>query len=98
MVNDGLKACEEKMRAAGVPDVAIATFAHYYEQLEPGETGLIPEDDLDPLSDVPSYDDLPDEADARGARQDRRDQAQRRPRHEHGHDAGQVAAARSRTG
>jgi UTP--glucose-1-phosphate uridylyltransferase len=64
MVNDGLKACEEKMRDAGVPDAAIATFAHYYEQLESGETGMLPDSDLDQLSDVPSYDDLPDEADA----------------------------------
>jgi UTP--glucose-1-phosphate uridylyltransferase len=64
MVNEGLKACEEKMRDAGVPDAAIATFAHYYEQLESGETGMLPDDDLDQLSDVPSYDDLPDQADA----------------------------------
>ena len=64
MVNDGLKACEDKMRDAGVPDAAIATFAHYYEQLESGETGMLPDDDLDQLSDVPTYDDLPDEADA----------------------------------
>jgi UTP--glucose-1-phosphate uridylyltransferase len=64
MVNDGLKACEEKMRDAGVPNAAIATFAHYYEQLESGETGMLPDADLDQLSDVPSYDDLPDEADA----------------------------------
>ena len=35
---------------------------------------------------------------ARGARRGRRPQAQRRARHEHGHDEGQVAAARSRTG
>ena len=41
----------------------IATFAHYYEQLESGETGMLPDDDLDQLSDVPAYDDLPDEAD-----------------------------------
>jgi UTP--glucose-1-phosphate uridylyltransferase len=64
MVNEGLKACEEKMRAADVPDAAIATFAHYYEQLESGETGMLPDADLDQLSDVPSYDDLADEADA----------------------------------
>ena len=63
MVNEGLKAAEEKMRDAGVPDAAIATFAHYYEQLESGETGMLADDDLDQLSDVPAYDDLPDEAD-----------------------------------
>ena len=63
MVSDGLKAAEEKMRDAGVPDAAIATFAHYYEQLESGESGMLADDDLDQLSDVPSYDDLPDEPD-----------------------------------
>jgi UTP--glucose-1-phosphate uridylyltransferase len=61
---EGLKAAEEKMRAGGVPDAAIATFAHYYEQLESGETGMLPDDDLDQLSDVPGYDELRDEADA----------------------------------
>jgi UTP--glucose-1-phosphate uridylyltransferase len=63
MVNEGLKAAEEKMRDAGVPDAAIATFAHYYEQLESGETGMLADADLDQLSDVPEYDSLPDEAD-----------------------------------
>jgi UTP--glucose-1-phosphate uridylyltransferase len=60
---EGLKAADEKMREAGVPDAAIATFDHYYEQLESGETGMLPDEDLDQLSDVPEYDDLPDEAD-----------------------------------
>ena len=62
-MNEGLKACEEKMRDAGVPDAAIATFAHYYEQLVAGESGMLPDDDLDQLSDVPAYDDLPGEED-----------------------------------
>ena len=44
-----------------MPDAAIATFAHYYEQLVAGESGLLGDDDLDQLSDVPAYDDLPDE-------------------------------------
>jgi UTP--glucose-1-phosphate uridylyltransferase len=63
MVNEGLQAAEEKMRDADVPDAAIATFAHYYEQLVAGESGMLPDDDLDQLSDVPSYDDLPGEED-----------------------------------
>jgi UTP--glucose-1-phosphate uridylyltransferase len=63
MVNEGLRACEEKMRAADVPDAAIATFAHYYEQLEGGESGMLPDDDLEQLSDVPAHDELPDEED-----------------------------------
>jgi UTP--glucose-1-phosphate uridylyltransferase len=63
MVNEGLQAAKEKMRAEGVPDAAIATFEHYYEQLVAGESGMLPDDDLDQLSDVPSYDDLPGEED-----------------------------------
>ena len=64
MVNDdGLRAAKEKMRAEGVPDAAIATFEHYYEQLVAGESGMLPDDDLDQLSDVPAYEDLPEEED-----------------------------------
>jgi UTP--glucose-1-phosphate uridylyltransferase len=61
---EGLAACEEKMRAAGVPDVAVATFAHYYRQLEAGETGMIPEADLDPVENLLSSEALPDPGDA----------------------------------
>ena len=60
MNDDGLRAAKQKMSAEGVPDAAIATFEHYYKQLVAGESGMLPDDDLDQLSDVPSYDDLPD--------------------------------------
>jgi UTP--glucose-1-phosphate uridylyltransferase len=63
MVNEGLQAAKEKMRAEGVPDAAIATFEHYYEQLVEGESGMLPDDDLDQLSDVPAYEDLPGKED-----------------------------------
>ena len=66
MSPEGLAACEEKMRAAGVPDVAIATFSHYYRQLEAGETGMISESEIAPVEDLPSSDALPEPAD--GAR------------------------------
>ena len=66
MSPEGLAACEEKMRAAGVPDVAIATFGHYYRQLEAGETGMIAEAEIAPVQDLPSSDALPEPAD--GAR------------------------------
>ena len=62
-MSDGLQAAKEKMRDADVPDAAIATFAHYFEQLVAGESGMLGDDDLDQLSDVPAYDDLPDDAD-----------------------------------
>src|SRR3954447_13300663 len=64
MSAQGLAASEHKMRAAGVPDVAIATFAHYYRQVEAGESGMIPESAIEPVESVPSADELPAELDA----------------------------------
>ena len=46
---NGLEQARAKMREAGVDDVAIDTFAHYYRLLEHGETGMIPESTIDPL-------------------------------------------------
>src|SRR3954464_515883 len=48
------------MRADGAPDVAIDTFAHYYDQLARGETGSIPESDIEPVEDVQDAEKLPD--------------------------------------
>ncbi|MDQ6915714.1 MAG: UTP--glucose-1-phosphate uridylyltransferase [Actinomycetota bacterium] len=61
MSEEGLPRCEEKMRAAGVPEVAIDTFRHYYRQLEAGETGRLPEAEIEPVESLPSADDLPEE-------------------------------------
>ncbi|TIC79093.1 UTP--glucose-1-phosphate uridylyltransferase [Nocardioides sp. GY 10127] len=49
MTSAGLTAAREKMQAAGVDEVAIRTFAHYYGLLEAGETGMIPESTIDPV-------------------------------------------------
>jgi UTP--glucose-1-phosphate uridylyltransferase len=68
---EGLRLCEEKMRAAGVPDVAIATFAHYYRQLEEGASGLIPEAEIEPVESVPDADALPEPPDGAGEALDR---------------------------
>lgn len=65
MSAEGLAACEEKMRAADVPDVAVATFRHYYEQLDAGASGLVPESEIEPVESVPDLAELP--ADAAGA-------------------------------
>ena len=59
MSEEGLRAAEEKMRRDAVPDPAIATFAHYYEQLEAGESGLIGEDEIEPVRDLPDAEALP---------------------------------------
>jgi UTP--glucose-1-phosphate uridylyltransferase len=57
--DDGLRAAEEKMAAADVPDAFVATFRHYYRQLEQGESGLLPDSGLEPVSDLASAEDLP---------------------------------------
>lgn len=56
MGSPGLAKAMAKMRDAGVEDVAVQTFAHYYRQLEHGETGMIPEDAIEPV-DIPSIND-----------------------------------------
>jgi UTP--glucose-1-phosphate uridylyltransferase len=57
---DGLEACVEKMEREGVPRAAIDTFKHYYEQLREGETGMLPEADIEPVEEVQDLEDLPE--------------------------------------
>src|SRR6201991_1710787 len=57
---DGLQASVEKMRREGIPDAAVNTFAHYYEQLREGETGMLPESSIEPVDEVQDLDDLPE--------------------------------------
>lgn len=54
----GLSAATTKMADAGVPQPAIDTFADFYRQLVDGATGMIPEDTIEPLRDVPRAADL----------------------------------------
>ena len=63
MADNGLRAAIEKMRADGAADIAVDTFAHYYEQLAAGETGTLPESEIEPVDSVPDADDLPDPGD-----------------------------------
>jgi UTP--glucose-1-phosphate uridylyltransferase len=60
MTPDGLATSVRKMREADVPDVAIRTFTHYYERLQAGESGMLPEAEIEPLTDVPDAEELPD--------------------------------------
>ncbi len=57
-----------KMQAAGLPHIFIQTFAGYYEQLAAGETGLIPESVIEPVTDLPDADQLPPDLTAVGQR------------------------------
>ncbi|MDP1850735.1 MAG: UTP--glucose-1-phosphate uridylyltransferase [Solirubrobacteraceae bacterium] len=51
----------EKMRADGVADVAVKTFAHYYELLQAGETGTLAESEIEPVETLPDADELADD-------------------------------------
>ena len=50
---------EERMRAEGLPELFIRTFAHYYEKLIAGETGLMPESQIDPVALLPDVEVFP---------------------------------------
>jgi UTP--glucose-1-phosphate uridylyltransferase len=68
MSAEGQAAAEHKMRSAGVDETAIAVFAHYYDQLEQGATGLIHESDIEPLESPTRLEDLEtDDESARAA-------------------------------
>src|ERR671917_2185776 len=61
MSENGLKRSVEKMEAEGIPRAAIDTFRHYYEQLESGETGMLPESEIEPVEEVAELTELPEE-------------------------------------
>ena len=67
MSDDALGSALEKMRADGVADVAVRTFAHYYELLQAGEKGTLAEAEIEPVDELPDADELPD--DEAGARE-----------------------------
>jgi UTP--glucose-1-phosphate uridylyltransferase len=49
------------MRDEGVADAAVRTFADQVARLRGGERGLLPEEALEPVDDLPALDGLPDE-------------------------------------
>jgi UTP--glucose-1-phosphate uridylyltransferase len=53
-----VSAATDKMRAEGLPEIAIETFARYEERLRAGEQGLVAESEIEPLDDVPALSDL----------------------------------------
>jgi UTP--glucose-1-phosphate uridylyltransferase len=50
----GLEQARTKMTEAGVAPAAIETFTRFYHLLQSGESGLIREDDVEPLVDIPN--------------------------------------------
>lgn len=64
----GLQQARDKMTDAGVAPAAVETFTRFYGILTSGETGLIREDDVEPLAGIPRHADLDiDPADAAAA-------------------------------
>ncbi|HYN52909.1 MAG TPA: UTP--glucose-1-phosphate uridylyltransferase [Thermoleophilaceae bacterium] len=59
-----MSAATDKMRAEGLPEDALDTFAFYEQKLREGDTGTLPEADIEPLDDLPDAGELPDPADA----------------------------------
>jgi UTP--glucose-1-phosphate uridylyltransferase len=56
----------EKMRAEGLPKIAVETFASYERRLAVGEQGTLPESEIEPVEELPDAERLPDDPD--GAR------------------------------
>jgi UTP--glucose-1-phosphate uridylyltransferase len=59
MSETGLARARDKMVAAGVAPAAIETFTRFYGLLESGVSGLIREEDVDPLPELPRASDVP---------------------------------------
>ena len=49
MSDEGLQQARGKMEAEGVDPTAIEVFTHYYRLVESGETGMVPEDTIEPV-------------------------------------------------
>ncbi len=60
MSAEGLQAAEAKMRDAGQPEEAISAFRRSYERVERGESAYLRSEDLEPVTGVPSFDELPE--------------------------------------
>ena len=64
MSDDGLQRSVQVMTEAGVHPRAISVFAYSYEKLAAGDTGLLSEDELQPVADLPRLADLPTDHEA----------------------------------
>jgi UTP--glucose-1-phosphate uridylyltransferase len=60
MGSDGLQAAERKMREAGQDEEAIKAFRSAYMRVLAGESAMLQSSELEPASDVPTFEDLPE--------------------------------------
>jgi UTP--glucose-1-phosphate uridylyltransferase len=57
-----LEAAVEKVRAEGLGDAAVESFARQYERLREGETGTLAESEIEPVESLPDASELTEEA------------------------------------
>jgi UTP--glucose-1-phosphate uridylyltransferase len=60
-------AAERKLRDAGVGEAAVRSFLRHVERVRAGETGLLPESELEPIDALPDADALPEPSPERTA-------------------------------
>src|ERR1700749_5166358 len=53
-MSEGVALIEKKMRSAGLSEVALQAFLFQYQKLLDDDTGLIPEDAIEPIAQLPS--------------------------------------------
>ena len=54
-----MTAAEDKLRREGLPEEAVAAFRRLYDQLTAGASGMLPDESLEPVRDLPSLAELP---------------------------------------
>lgn len=70
-MTDAFHPFETKMRAAGLPSLAVETFRRYWQELADGGTGMLSRDEIAPVTDLPHASELTSWA-KRGAEELRR--------------------------
>src|SRR4051812_39652139 len=58
MTNDAFTEFAAKMRKGGLSDAAIRAFKHSHDNLIAGQTGLIPESSIQPVTQLPRFEEI----------------------------------------
>src|SRR5436309_1405997 len=59
MTQDFFPEFAAKMRQTGLSEAAIQAFKHSYQSLLSGQTGLIPEESIQPVTKLPRFEEIP---------------------------------------
>src|SRR4051812_37699877 len=62
MSNDAFNEFGAKMRKGGLSEAAIRAFKHSYDNLVAGQTGLISEDSIQPVTQLPRFEEIKKQA------------------------------------